>query len=388
MPDSRRRLLLTLVLSLGLHAAVWLWMEARSSSRAQQRTPSPPAQATLQFVEVEVTPPPPEPPKPSPPSPPPPKPPRARPSATAQAPKPPPPARPPPEPAPTPSEPHAVAEAPPPRADDVPRADTPRADGPRLGASRLLPSPSLTWSPEQGINTPDAGVPVPATPEEKVADMLLEGVRRGKVDRGLVHPYYTELGKSLLKNWDAERAVSAKGLKGFLDQSRGNTKEWSRIWSERAAAFANTGSPLDSDTPQGSDRLPPGRDPSLEARRTLARQMGEQFRATRSATVRVVQDTQGRLLNVELVSPSNDDQVDREAIIDIRAAAERLPVPPPEALQGRTRLVSLWQIELIISISPPVPTVSIEFDAEMKLADVRVPLDRRLYKRVRLLEVR
>jgi hypothetical protein len=41
-----------------------------------------------------------------------------------------------------------------------------------------------------------------------------------------------------------------------------------------------------------------------------------------------------------------------------------------------------------ISISPPVPTVSIEFDAEMKLTDLRMPLDRRLYKRVRLLEVR
>jgi hypothetical protein len=50
--------------------------------------------------------------------------------------------------------------------------------------------------------------------------------------------------------------------------------------------------------------------------------------------------------------------------------------------------VSLWQFELVISISPPIPTASIEFDAEMKVTDVRLPLDRRLYKRVRLLEVR
>ncbi len=264
----------------------------------------------------------------------------------------------------------------------------PRADGPRLGASRLLPSPSLSWSPDRGVDVPDAGVPVPATPEEKVADMVMEGVRRGKVDRGLVHPYFSELGKSLLKNWDAERAVSAKGLKGFLDQTRGNSKEWMRVWSDRAAAYANTGSALDADTPEAYDRLPPGGDPSLEARRTLRRQMKEQFRATRRAVVRVVQDTEGRLLSVELVTPSNDLQIDREAVTDIRAAAARLPVPPPEALQGRTQLVSLWQIELIISISPPVPTVSIEFDAEMKLTDMRMPLDRRLYKRVRLLEVR
>ncbi len=375
MPDSRRRLLLALLLSFGLHAGVWLWMEVRRSPLAEQRPP-PPAPATLQFVEVEVAPPP-QPPKPLPPAPPPPRPPRRPPPAVAQAPKPPP---------PTPAEPPTVTEAPP--VGDSPRADMPRAEAPRLGASRLLPSPSLSWSPGGGVDVPDAGVPVPATPEEKVADMVMEGVRRGKVDRGLVHPYFSELGKSLLKNWDAERAVSAKGIKGFLDQTRGNSAEWMRVWSDRAAAYANTGSALDADTPEAYDRLPPGGDPSLEARRTLRRQMKEQFRATRRATVRVVQDTEGRLLSVELITPSNDQQIDREAVADIRAAAASLPVPPPEALQGRTQLVSLWQIELIISISPPIPTVSIEFDAEMKLTDLRMPLDRRLYKRVRLLEVR
>ncbi|MCY1080852.1 TonB C-terminal domain-containing protein [Archangium lansingense] len=374
MPDSRRRLLLALLLSFGLHVGVWLWMEARRSPLAEQR-PLPPAPATLQFVEVEVAPPP-EPPKPTPPSPPPPKPPRRPLPSVAQAPKPP----------PSPAEPPAITAAPP--AGDSPRADVPRSEVPRLDAPQLLPSPSLSWSPDRGVSVLDAGVPGPSTPEEKVADMVMEGVRRGRVDRGLVHPYFSELGKSLLKNWDAERAVSAKGLQGFLDQTRGNSKEWMRVWSERASAYANTGSVLDADTPEAYDRLPPGGDASLEARRTLRRQMKEQFRATRRATVRVVQDTEGRLLSIELVTPSNDIQIDREAVADIRNAAASLPVPPPEALQGRTQLVSLWQIELIISISPPVPTVSIEFDAEMKLTDLRMPLDRRLYKRVRLLEVR
>ncbi len=374
MPDSRRRLLLALAFSLGAHALLWLWVETRRASDEAQRTPPRPVPATLQFVEVEVAPPP-EPPKPPPPSPkPPPKPSRATPKPLPR----------PVEPTPPPAEPPAVAEAP--TASDMPRADMPRAEGPSLGASRLLPSPSLSWSPQGSVAVPDAGVP--STPEEKVADMVMEGVRRGKVDRGLVHPYFSQLGKSLLKEWDAERAVSAKGLKGFLDQSRGNSGEWMRVWSDRAQAYANTGSPLNSDAPAPNDRLPPGGDPSLEARRTLRRQMREDFRATRRATVRVVQDTMGRLLSVELVTPSNDAQVDREAINDIRAAAERLPPPPPEALQGRTKLVSLWQMELIISISPPVPTLSLEFDAEMKVTDMRMPLDRRLYKRVRLLEVR
>jgi hypothetical protein len=242
-----------------------------------------------------------------------------------------------------------------------------------------------------GVAVPDAGVglgPLESTPEKVVADTFHETIGRGKVDRGLVHPYFSDLGKSLLSHWDAERAVSAKGLSGFLKQAGGNSREWSRIWSERAAAYGASGSPLDAKAPEASDRTPPGGDPTLEARRALRRQMREEFRASRRATVRVVQDARGKLLSVDLVTPSNDLTVDREALADIRAAAERLPPPPAEALAGRTTMESLWQFELIISISPPVPTLSIEFDAEMKLTDARLPLDRRIYKRVRLLSVR
>jgi TonB family protein len=240
------------------------------------------------------------------------------------------------------------------------------------------------------VAVPDAGEPLePAasTPEQEVKDTFTETIGRAKVKRGLVHPYFSELGKSLLSHWDAERAVTAKGLSGFLDQARGNTGEWTRIWSERAAAFGSTGSPLQADSSTPYDRAPSG-DPNLEARRTLRREMREQFLASRRATVRVVQDTEGKLLSVELVSPSNDPLVDREAVADIRAAAERFPVPPAEALKGRTRLESLWQFELIISISPPIPTLTVEFDAALGIVDTRLPLDRRIYKRVRLLEVR
>lgn len=363
MPRSRR-LPLALLLSLGLHAGLWLWLESRPTPPPQPPTQRP-LSATLRFIEVEVAPPP----APVPP------PPRPRPPAVAPAPRPTPPA-----PAPPP-----VAKAPAPPASDSPHADAPRAENP--GPSRLLPSASGSWALGQGAAVPDAGVPPPPTTEERVTEMITDTVRRGKVDRGLVHPYFSELGKSLLKNWDAERAVSAKGLQGFLDETRGNSKEWMRGWTQRAATYARTGSPLDPDTPEPTERLPGG-DPSIEARRLLRRQMKEDMRSTRRATVRVVQDAEGKLLSVELVTPSNDAQVDREALVDIRAAAERLPPPPPEALQGRTRLESLWQLELVVSISPPVPTLSVEFDAEMKLTDVRRPLDRRIYKRVRLLEVR
>ena len=51
---------------------------------------------------------------------------------------------------------------------------------------------------------------------------------------------------------------------------------------------------------------------------------------------------------------------------------------------SRNRLVSIWQFELIVSISPPVPSFSFEFDEALKFIDARMPLDRRIYKRVRL----
>ena len=56
-------------------------------------------------------------------------------------------------------------------------------------------------------------------------------------------------------------------------------------------------------------------------------------------------------------------------------------------LAGKQTLTSLWQFELIISISPPVPTFSLEFDEALQFVDMRLPLDRRIYKRVRLLSV-
>jgi TonB family protein len=220
-------------------------------------------------------------------------------------------------------------------------------------------------------------------------NLARETLGKGKVDRGLVHPYFSQLGKSLLKSWDAERAVTSNGLQGFLEQAKENNKAWNNIWRERAAAYGASGSPLEADPALKPGRRPPtfNANPNLDARRAMRQQMREEFQSTRRAVIRVVQDSQGRLLEVTLVSPSNNVQVDKEALKDVRAAAEQLPPPPPEALAGRQTLTSLWQFELIISISPPVPTFSLEFDEALQFVDMRLPLDRRIYKRVRLLSV-
>jgi TonB family protein len=242
------------------------------------------------------------------------------------------------------------------------------------------------------VKPEDAGGPqgLPAQSAQQVVDTLaLETLGKGKVDRGLVHPYFTQLGKSLLKNWDAERAVTSQGFKGFLEQAKENNKAWNNIWRDRAAAYGASGSPLEADPALKPGRRPPpaNLNPNLDARRQMRQQMREEFRATRRATIRVVQDAQGKLLEVTLVSPSNNVQVDNEALKDVRAAAEQLPPPPPEALAGKQTLTSLWQFELIISITPPVPTLSFEFDEALQFVDMRLPLDRRIYKRVRLLSV-
>lgn len=381
-PASSRRLLFALALSLGVHAVVWLVLAARTRESSEQRLAPPPSPGTLQFVEVESAPPPkpPEPPPPAP-KPEPARPPRAAPKPLASA------------PPPVPPSPAPVAPAPPEPATDAPRADAPlAADAPRLGGPRLAPSLSLTPGGEVAVPPPATGVPggLPAQSAQQVMDTLTqETLGRGKVQRGLVHPYFSQLGKSLLSSWDAERAVTSQGFKGFLEQAQENSKAWNSIWRDRASAYGSSGSPLAADPALKPGRRPPSAlsNPTLDARRTLRQQMREEFQTTRRSVIRVVQDAQGRLLEVTLVSPSNNVQVDKEALKDVRAAAEQLPPPPSEALAGKQTLTSLWQFELIISITPPVPTLSFEFDEALKFVDMRLPLDRRIYKRVRLLSV-
>lgn len=244
---------------------------------------------------------------------------------------------------------------------------------------------------------PDAGTPPPSGlqglpsrgADELVRNIASETIGNARVQRGLVHSWYGELGKALLRTWDADRAVSRRGLRGYFEQAQENGRVWTGIWREHAAQYGATGNPLQEsgDPPREPERGPPSASPTLDARQALKKEMRAEFRATKKATIRVVQDAAGKLITAEVVAPSNDPQVDREALGDVRSAAERLPSPPPEVLGGRNRVISLWQFELIVSISPPVPSMRFEFDEAVGFVDPRLPLDRRIYKRVRLLAV-
>ncbi|MBL8956033.1 MAG: TonB C-terminal domain-containing protein [Myxococcaceae bacterium] len=326
---------------------------------------------------------------------------------------------PPPKPAPTPKErPQVVAMRPPPAPERVeppeppeaaepqaPPSDMPRLDAPMrvpgigLGGNGLaLPSAMLELDAGmivQEMPRPKRGLHAPEIPKDLVGSTAKEALGRGRVARGMVHPYYVSLGKVLIKQWDADRAVSSKGLKGFVDQAIENNKIWNGIWQEKAQAYAKSGSPFSTQdmpnmpqAPVNPNLMPYGGNPiDQQARRELQKQMNEQFRMTRRATVRVVQDREGKLTKVELVEPSNDEHVDQEALTDIQAAAAKLPAPPPEALEGKQELSSLWSFELIVSITPPVPTFTFEFDEVIGFIDARMPLDRRIYKKVKLVSV-
>jgi TonB family protein len=287
-------------------------------------------------------------------------------------------------------------------ASDSPRSDTPTEPlrAPTPERPTLIPLGSFVLALDAGVFAPDdepRGLRAPTVSKDLVGDLARDTIGRGKVDRGLVHPYYAQLGKALTKNWDADRALSQKGgLAGYGEQFVQNTKIFNEIWLDKAAQFGATGAPIDAPVSNDSasrrtatvtNNIQGIGGVDLEARKEVARQMREQFKTTRRATIRVVQGADGKLTKVELLSPSNDSTVDREALADVRSAAEKLPPPPLEALEGRKELVSTWAFELVISISPPIPTFTFEFDEALGFIDARLPLDRRIYKKVRLVSV-
>ena len=284
---------------------------------------------------------------------------------------------------------------------EVPATDVPTEprmeDVPRVRLS-LLPGSSFAVSLDAGmIAAMDevveaSGLRALEPPKDLVGSLAKETLGMGRVDRGLVHPYYSQLGKALMKNWDADR-VAKNGLKGLLEQTGENMKIYNEIWADRASTYGRSGNPL-GDLPNTtnrraavSDRVGGLMGVDLDQRKELQKQMREAYKATRRAVIRVVQDAGGKLLKVELVQPSSDAQIDKEALVDVRSAAEKLPPPPPEALEGRATLSSIWSFELIVSISPPIPSFTFEFDEALGFIDMRLPLDRRIYKKVRLVSV-
>jgi len=260
----------------------------------------------------------------------------------------------------------------------------------------IAPGPEAT--PDLHARPPRPGRPrnetVGSTPPrvDPLAAFAEELASRARVEDGLVHPYYREVGRALLRGWNAERAVGQRGLSGYLAQAGDNTRTYLRVWQRVAEGYAKSGSPaiVDGGSPRMKELsgLPAGPARDALVQTEIRRQLRPALSEGCTAMVRVTQAADGSLISVELVSPSRDADVDRAAIEDVRAAARMLPNPPADALAGRDRLVSFWELELEVSITPPLPAVEVEFDEVLGLTDLRVPLDRRIWKRVRLVALK
>jgi TonB family protein len=269
-------------------------------------------------------------------------------------------------------------------ASSAPTSDLPRA----APALDLEAKPSfrdgLAVAPPAEPRTLAAAV----TPEDKKPQQLIaENEGRRRVDIGMVDPYFIQLGKALIDSWKAEEHVTASGLKGLLAQTEENNRLYLSAWQKNAKRYASGGSPLDHDALEPTVVERTGGSKSLAASDAYDRQLKEQYHSKKRALIRVVQGRNGVLRSVTLLEGSTDPAIDRAAIADVRAAASKIPPPPQEGLGIKEPIVSVWEFELIISISPPVPTISFEFDEALSFLDLRVPLDRRVYKKVKLISV-
>ena len=235
-------------------------------------------------------------------------------------------------------------------------------------------------------------------PNERVASMLREPLARDRVERGMYDPYFHQMCEAMAKQWQAEKKVDEKGLKGFLDEAaRGlasGTQEWMRAWQAAAEQYGKTGNPGDIGGPYDidgrlKDNIPPG----------FTQTMPTQLASSRIALVRITQGLNGKLLHVELVQPSIDPAMDAEVMRELKHGEMVLPVPPTNGMGIHDPIRSIWAFQLTISIAPPVPMVSGSFDIEAlfdkktrdemggSLIDVRMPLSRRISKRVDLVSV-
>ena len=121
--------------------------------------------------------------------------------------------------------------------------------------------------------------------------------------------------------------------------------------------------------------------------REYRQKMRSSWRQTRKTLVRITQGAGGLVQSVELVQASSDAASDNELLRELRQGTIQLPTPPATGMGIKTPLRAVWSFEIIISISPPVPTIAGSFDEVTGKVDIRLPLDRRIYKYVELVSV-
>ncbi|MFZ5470596.1 MAG: hypothetical protein ACOZIN_14270 [Myxococcota bacterium] len=188
-------------------------------------------------------------------------------------------------------------------------SDEPRADpGPRAQAGIAVPHIDLDapWlgraeaPPPTVSRRPGSSLHAPASassPQELVAQTVSEAVARHKVEVGNVPGYFMQMKSLLVVAWDIDRVVK-----------------------RRSSAGKSTG---------GSTRV-----------------------------FRLVQDRAGYLVRIDLVSRSEDAEVDAEALSDLQRVSDSFPPPTEDAIGEREYLASLWELAYV----PPPAIPPLEFD--------------------------
>jgi hypothetical protein len=185
--------------------------------------------------------------------------------------------------------------------------------------------------------------------------------------------------------------VTDRGFSGYLKHVGQALVDYAGTYAEQAGNYGRSGSPFGPGgaplSLTGLTAVPEGITTQMADQMAGMRAIADQSRTRHAALVRVVQRADGRLVSVAILRPSADSSVDAQALRDLREAAARLPAPTPSALAGRSQVASVWEFSLEVSITPPLPMISVQFDEVLGLFDARVPLDRRLFKLVRLVSV-
>jgi hypothetical protein len=248
-------------------------------------------------------------------------------------------------------------------------------------------SPDLSSPDAFLIEKPDGGsrgIKAPEQiedPDDRVSEMITSEQGKARVQRGLVDPYFSQLSRALAKGWNPEAQITEKGIDGFFKQFKKNFATGTRIYTHLAEKYGESGSPL------GASEERRGAQTQFQATQEYRQKMQEAWKETRRALVRITQGPGGVVQHVELVQSSNDPSMDAEIIRELTQGELNLPAPPPSGLGIRTPIRSVWAFDLVVSISPPAPTITGSFDELTGKIDFRRPLDRRIFKHVELVSV-
>ncbi len=254
-----------------------------------------------------------------------------------------------------------------PPASDAPFLTPPVAQRPDLRPAMpdIAPEPSLPPEEVAGIQAPTQ-----LSPEEMVRDTVKDAMAQARQDRGLVHPYFHELGQALFAAWHPEPAVEKLSPQTLASRDGPTLQDSVQAWRKRAEVYGKTGSPL-SDMQVA--RPPPANGPldaapNFAAQAAMVGQLSKDVTERRFALVRLTQDRRGRLVDLRLLKPSIHPEMDRAAMRDFRKAGDTLPVPPEDVLGSDPTLVSLWELELLHGYNTEYRDTSTNFSAALALA--------------------